>query len=169
MHHTDYALTTQRGQTPWSQRKPGRAAERAARYIPLAVNSHYYIKHCGGYSELVFLKNTVIMGKGENWKNWEIIGFGSPRCPVKESRPSVSPNVVEVFSIFRLFLLCSDLSARQKKQLETLRPRSWKWESEKGFSTWKNVWVFARSITVFLYGHILWKSCFVESKKPEHG
>lgn len=61
MHHTDSALTAQCGQTPWSQRKPDRAAERAAKYIPLAVNRHYYIKHFGGYGEFAFLKNTVIM------------------------------------------------------------------------------------------------------------
>lgn len=42
MQHTDSALTAQCAQTPWSQRKPDRAAERAAKYIPLAVNSHYY-------------------------------------------------------------------------------------------------------------------------------
>lgn len=72
MHHTDSALTAQCGQTPWSQRKPDRAAERAAKYIPLAVNRHYYIKHFGGYGEFAFLKNTVIMLRVKTGRRWKL-------------------------------------------------------------------------------------------------
>lgn len=74
MHHADSALTTECGQTPWSQRKPDRAAERAAKYIPLAGNSTT-TKTFWWIQWLCIPEKYSYNAKGENWKNRELTGL----------------------------------------------------------------------------------------------